>query len=285
MILVTGATGNVGSSVVRALREKGEPVRAFVRDPDKAREKLGRGVEIAVGDFADPATVHRAIRGVDRVFLSSADSPQKVDHETIVIDAAAAAGVQRIVKASTVRAEAGSPLPTFDWHGRIEDRLRRSGIPAVVLRSTFYMTNLLAAAEQVRSQGRLYAPAGGGKIAMIDPRDTGAVGGAVLTSDGHEGRTYVLTGPEPITYDQVAQVLTAVTGRPVQFVDLPEEAAREGLVQAGLPDWLVRHLLGVFRLVRRGAVEETTDTVRVLTGREPRSFAEFARDHASVFAR
>jgi hypothetical protein len=185
MILVTGATGNVGSEVVRLLRERGAPVRAFVRDTAKAAEKLGDDVELAVGDFSDAASVQRALLGVDGVFLSSADSPQKVGYETGVIDAAAAAGVRRIVKASTIRAEIGSPLPPFDWHGRIEQHLWRSGIPAVCLQSSFYMTNLLASAEQIRHDGKLFAPAGSGRISMIDPRDSAAVAAVALTADGH----------------------------------------------------------------------------------------------------
>jgi uncharacterized protein YbjT (DUF2867 family) len=147
-----------------------------------------------------------------------------------------------------------------------------------VLASGFYMTNLLAAAEPVRAQGILPAPAGNGRVAMIDPRDVGEVGAAVLTGSGHEGRTYRLTGPVAVGYADIAATLG------VAYVDVPPADAHEGLVAAGLPDWLVDQLDGAFALIRDGALEETTDCVRVLTGREPRSFAEFARDHAAAFA-
>ena len=283
MILVTGATGNVGSQVVRELQERGAPVRAFVREAGRARDLLGKAVELTVGDFADPDSVRRALAGVDRVFLSSADGPEKVAHETAVIDAAADAGVERLVKCSTLRAEAGSLLPTFDWHGRIEEHLRGSEIPSVVLQSCFFMTNLLAAAGPVRATGRLFAPAGGGRIAMIDPRDTAAAAVVALTSDGHASRTYALTGPEAITYAQVADELSRATGANVEFVDVPDEAAREGLIAAGMPDWLVEHLGALFPLIRQDALARTTGTVRELTGRESRSFADFAHDHADVF--
>ena len=282
-VLVTGATGNVGSSVVRELAAMGEPVRAFVRDPAKARQMLGQDVELALGDLSNPESIRGAMDGIDRVFLSSADGPEKVDQETAVIDAALAVGVRAIAKASTIMAEAGSPLPAFDWNGRIEDHLRGSGAPAVILQSTFYMTNLLASADQVRSQGLLFAPADGAKIAMIDPRDTGAVGAAILTSDGHEGKTYMLTGPEAITFEEVAAQLSEATGRDVRFVDVPEEGLRQGLAQGGAPDWLVDHVVGVFRIIRQGGVEATTDAVHALTGREPRTFAQFARDHSALF--
>jgi uncharacterized protein YbjT (DUF2867 family) len=285
MILVTGATGHVGSQVVRDLSSKGEPVRAFVRDTERARKQLEDGVELAVGDFNDPASVRRALEGVDRIFLSSGDGPQKVGHETSAISAAAAASVRLIVKASTMLAQAGSPLPGLDWNGRIEDHLRRSGVPSVILQSSFYMTNLLASAEQVREEGKLVAPAGRGAIAMIDPSDTGRVGAAVLTGGGHEGRTYVLTGPEAITYEQIAEALSAATARSIEFVDVPEDAAQAGLVQAGMPEWLVQQLVGVYRLIRADRLAETTDTVRTFTRRGPLSFADFAREHAALFGR
>ena len=282
-IVVTGATGNVGAAVVRELHERGAPVRAFVRDPTRAHEVLPEGVEVALGDFDDPPSVRRALAGADRVFLSSADGPHKVTHETTVIEAARAAGVGLVVKASTWFADAGSALPGLAWNGRIEERLRASGVPAVALRSSFYVTNLLATADQVRATARLLAPAGDGSVAAIDPRDVGAVGAAVLTSRGHEGRSYVLTGPAAVTYAEIADALSAATGGPVEYVDVPPAAAHGAFAQAGMPDWLIGQLDGVFELIRRGRFAPTTDAVRVLTGREPRTFARFAREHAAAF--
>jgi uncharacterized protein YbjT (DUF2867 family) len=271
-VLVTGAAGNVGSAVVRELCNRGVGVRAFVRDP---AAELPDGVEVAVGDFDDPASIRSALDGIDRVFISSGDGPRKVDQEVAVVDNAP--GVDLVVKASTLGAKVGSPLRPFDWHGRSEEHLRGSGLPYVVLASGFYMTNLLAAAEPVRTQRILPAPAGAGRVAMIDPRDVGAVAAAVLCGSGHEGRTYRLTGPEAISYGEIATVLDA------DYVDVPPAAAREQLAASGMPEWLVDHLDRVFALIRDGAMEETTDTIRVLTGRDPRSFAQFARDHADAF--
>lgn len=282
-ILVTGATGNVGSQVVRELRTRGAPTRAFVRDPEKAGVMLGEDVEVAVGDFADAASIRRALDGVGTVFLTSGDGPQKVEHETAVIDAAAGAGVSRIVKLTTLGARAGSPLPPFDWHGRIEEHLAWSGVPAVILRSNFFMSNLLLSAEPVRREGQLIAPAGRGRIGMIDPRDVAAAAAVLLTTPGHEGKEYVVTGPAAITFQEVADDLTAATGRTVTYVDVPPNAARAALVAAGMPDWLVQHLHAIFGVIREDGLAVTTGTVRDLTGREPRRFADFARDHAAAF--
>ena len=281
-VLVTGATGNVGSAVVAELRARGAAVRAFVRHAERAAERLGGDVELVPGDFDDPASVASAVDGVESVFLSSADGPRKVEHERTVVDASAAAGVGLVVKASTLAADPGSALAPLAWNGRSEEHLHRSGVPFTILASAFYMTNLLAGAEEIR-QGRLFAPAGNGRIAMVDPRDVGTVGAVVLTTDGHEGRTYRLTGPQAVSYAEVAEALAAATGGPVEYVDVPERAAREALAASGMPGWLVAHLVGVFRMVREDAFAAPADGVRDLTGREPRSVADFARDHAPAF--
>jgi uncharacterized protein YbjT (DUF2867 family) len=281
-ILVTGATGNVGTHLVRELQTRRAPVRAFVRDRDAAIAKLG-DVELTIGDFADPAALRRALVGVDRVFLTSADGPQKVAYETAVIDAAAAAGVQLIVKLSAIGARVGSALPAFDWHGEIEEYLARSGVPAVVLQSSFFMSNLLMTAGRVANTGQLGAPSNGAKVSMIDPKDVAAAAAAVLTTSGHEGRTYELTGDEAITFDDVAQALAESIGRPVEFVNVPEEAAPAAFQGGGRPEWLVSQLLGVFELIRQGAYTRTNESVRALTGRDPRTIADFACDHAKAF--
>src|SRR5918999_1877812 len=174
MILVTGATGNAGAQVVRALVRDGQEVRAFVRDASKGYALFGDAVELAVGDFADPQSVRAALAGAQVLFLSCADDPRRVEWETAAIDSAAAAGVRRIVKLSSIAAEPGSPVAFWDWHGRVERHLRRSAVSSTVLRSSVYMTNVLAGAEQVALEGRLYAPAGDARVAMIDPRDVGA---------------------------------------------------------------------------------------------------------------
>jgi uncharacterized protein YbjT (DUF2867 family) len=284
MILVTGATGNAGSHVVRALVQSGNDVRAFVRDTDRADALFGGGADLAGGDFDDLRSVRAALDGVETVFLSGADDPRRVGWETATIDAAAAAGVCRIVKLSSITAEPGAPVTFWDWHGRIERHLRQSGIPTTVLRSSFYMSNLIAGAEQVAREGRLYAPAGRARIAMVDPRDVGAAAAAVLTTAGHDGRTYVLTGPEAITYSQVAAELSAATGREVEFIDLPDEAAKQGMLAAGIHDPVAEQFVNVFAMLRKGVGEKVTTTVESLTGARPRDFAAFARDHAPLFA-
>lgn len=282
-VLVTGSTGDVGTHVVRELRAGGVPIRAFVRDRDRASALLGRDVPLALGDFGEPDTIRDALRGVDRVFLACANDPRQVEYETNVIDAASAAGVERVVKLSAVGAEKGSPLGFWDWQGRIEEHLRGSDLSSVVLRPTSYMTKLLGPPEAIKETGKLFAPAGEAKISLIDPRDVASVAAVALTEEGHDGHTYVLSGPEAITFARIAEQLSAAIGRTIQYVDMPDQAARQAMVQAGLPEWLAENLVTLFGLIRQGAAAEVTDTVREVTGREPRSFAQFARDNRKLF--
>ena len=290
MIVVTGATGNAGSQVVRALAARGERVRAFVRDPGRARQVLGEDVELAVGDFADAASVRAALEGADALLLSCADDPRRVGWETAAIDAAVAAGVRRIVKLSAAAAEPGSPVAFWDWHGQVEQYLRSCGTDWVILRASWYMSNLLAAASAVAAEGRLYAPAGQARIAMIDPRDVGAAAAAVLCSPGHgasaghEGQTYLLTGPRAITYDEVAAGLSAATRSRVEFVDVPGDAAYQAMIGDGMPGFVAEQIVAMFARLRQGVAAQVSPDVETLTGSAPRDFACFATDHARLFA-
>ncbi|MDF2979058.1 MAG: NmrA family protein [Actinomycetospora sp.] len=281
-VLVTGATGTVGRHLVPLLRRRGAPVRAFVRDRAKAIDALGPDVDLAVGDLDDRASLDAAVAGVDQVFLASANHPRQVAWETTAIDAAADAGVRRVVKLSARGAAIGSPVAFGDAHGRVEEYLRGRGVAHVVLRPGFYLTNLLGAADGVR-HGVLALPAAGARIAMIDPRDVAQVAAAVLTGSGHDGRTYDLTGPEAVTGDDVARELSTLLGHRIDFVAVPDEAALARLAADGVPGWFATATVAVFGQLRRGVQSEARDVVRAVTGREPRSVADFLADHASAF--
>lgn len=282
-VLVIGATGNVGSRVACKLHEQGIPVRAFVRNETTARQTLSDDIDVTIGDLSDPRSIQKALGGVDRVLLSCSNQPEQAELEINAIDAAAAAGMQKIVKLSSIRADVDAPLSFWQWHGVSEQHLRESGVPWTILQSNFYMSNILMAAEQVRDMDTIFAPAEGAKIAMIDPADVAAAAVVVLTARGHEKKIYELSGPEAITYEQVATELSASLGRPIQFVAVPGEAARQGLLETGMPLWFANGLVALFELLRKGEAENTTDCVEDLTGRKPRSFAQFAQDQAGVF--
>jgi uncharacterized protein YbjT (DUF2867 family) len=282
-ILVTGATGNVGGHVVRTLAASGVPVRAFVRDRDRAANMFGPEVELAIGDLADRASLDHALAGADRLFLACGNVPGQVEYESNAIDAAAAAGVARVVKLSGPDASVDSPLIFERWHGEIERHLAGSGLPAVVLRPRTYLTNLLAYAASVAQTGMLFAPAGTAAISFVDTRDVAEAAVAVLTGTGHDGRTYTLTGPEAITFERVAAELSAAAGRPVSYVGVGDDQARQAMLAEGLPPMIADAIVAIFASQRAGSMAGTTDTVRELTGRPPRTVAGFARDYAAAF--
>ncbi|WP_152366064.1 NAD(P)H-binding protein [Microlunatus speluncae] len=284
-ILITGATGRVGSRVVAELLAAGTRPRVLVRDPGASRRvwpDAGPELEAAVGDFTDGPSLDRALRGIRRLYLSSADGPDKVDHEIAVIEAARRAGVDRVVKLSALHAAVGSAVPAFDWHGRIERHLADSGLPHLNLRPAFFAENLLMLAPEVAATGRLSAPVGGARVAMVAIADVAASAAAALL-DPPDRSAFDLTGPAAVTFDQLAAALAAATGRPVEFADLTPEQAGARFAGAGLPEWLGRQLGGVFGLIRAGGFAATTDGVSLLTGRPATSVTDWAAAHAAAF--
>jgi uncharacterized protein YbjT (DUF2867 family) len=283
-VLVTGGTGNVGSVVVHELLHSGHDVRVLTRDADRARRVLGGDVDVVVADLADRAGVDRAVAGVDRVFLARGNDPGQVTAECTVIDSAAAASVERLVKLSGPAPHPDSPLVMEQWHARIESHLTASGLPAVVLRPASYMTNLLAFAEPVATTGVLPAPTAGARVAFVDPRDVGSVAAALLAAERlPEARTLRVTGPAAVTYDEVATALAAVLGREVRFVPVTDDAARAAMAGAGLPDLLVEAFLAVYRMQREGRLAEVADTVPAVLDRPARGIEDFLDEHWSLF--
>jgi uncharacterized protein YbjT (DUF2867 family) len=245
---------------------------------------LGAGVALGVGDFGDHAALPAAVDGVERAFLACANHPQQVPWETAVVDAAATAGVRHIVKLSAFGAQISSPVAFLDANGRIEQHLRDSGVAWTILRPTFLMSNLLRGAGGVRSEDAFLVPGAGAKIALVDPRDVAEVAAVVLTGAGHDGRHYDLTGPESVTFEDVAEHLSAVLGRRIDFVDLSDAQATTRFTAAGAPPWYVANVVALFDILRRGRQEEVRDTVGTLSGRAPRSSRQYLHDHAGAFA-
>jgi len=284
MILITGATGTVGRGVVSELQRLGATgVRALVRDPARASFIRESGFETVEGDFDKPETLDAALEGIETALLLTPPSPHTVAHQSAFIESAKHAGVRRVVKLSAVGADMGAPEGFGKWHGQTEELLKASGLDWTILRPNFFMQNLLGQAQAVATQGRLYQVGGDARASLIDARDIGAVVARTLTDAGHEGKTYTLTGPESLSYADVAAKLSDATGRQVTYVALTPEQFREGALAQGLPEWLVSALERLNELFVAGDAEEVTDEVRRIGGVEPKTFDEFARDYASAF--
>ena len=282
-ILVIGSTGKIGAELVRQLAAAGAPVRALVRSPAKAAAIAGPGVETAIGDLDDPASLDAALVGVDRMFLLSPASPRLAALQTNAVEAARRAGVRHIVKLGAAGVSLDSPIQVGRAHAEVEEAVRGSGIAWTFLRPTLFMQQLLAYAATIREQGAFYMPVRQGAIAMVDVRDIAAVAAAALTGPGHEGVAYELTGPAALTMDRAAEALSGAIGRPVRYVDVPPEVAGKGMLAAGVPDWFIGDLLRLMEGYAAGAAAAVSSAVEDATGRPARSFDVFAREHAHTF--
>ncbi len=281
LILVTGATGTIGRDVVKLLAENGASVRAGVRDPSKAKGKFGEEVELSAFDFDDAASFDRALKGAGAVFLLPPVMENQVEVSRAFVDAAVRAGVRRIVKLSVIEAEAELPYAFGQWHVAVEQHIRASGISFTFLRPNSFMQNFITYFPP--RGGVIAMPWGAGKASFVDTRDIAAVAAAALVSDDHAGKTYTLTGPAALSVDDVAQTLSDAAGTKITYLDAPESAARDGMLQAGLPKWQVDALMELNAINKQGRWVAATSDVEEVTGKPPRDFSQFARDHAEKF--
>lgn len=283
MILVTGATGNVGSEVVGQLLAKGQAVRALVRPGGSATRKLGAGVEIAEGDMNRPHTLDTALHGVERMYLLLPMVPALRKWDSDIIAAAGRAGVRHVVKHSNMGAR-NEPCTTMQrWHRAGEELIEASGIAWTFVRPTGYMTNALGWAEMVKTHGAVYTPGGEGRLSVVDPRDIAAVAVAVLTEPGHEGRAYDVTGPEALSAAEQVKIISDEIGKPITHVDIPESAAHESMLSAGMPAQIAKALSEFMTDVRAGRSATVSDAVPTVTGRPARTFHAWVRENAAAF--
>jgi uncharacterized protein YbjT (DUF2867 family) len=284
-ILITGATGNVGTELTKLLSAQKVPFRAMVRSIKEAGALAAlKEVERVAGDFNDEGSVASALKDVERAFLLTNSSEQAETQQARFVDAARRAGVKHIVKLSQWAADSNSPVRFLRYHAAVEQRITDSGVAYTFLRPNLFMQGFLAFREPIARQGQFFAAIGEARISGVDVRDIAAVAAAALTEDGHEGNIYNLTGPEALTHREMAEKLSAALGRRIQFVDVPPEAMRGALAAAGLPDWQADGLIEDYAHYSRGEASEVAPGVQDATGKPPRSFDEFARDYAPAFS-
>ena len=278
MILVTGATGNIGRELVPQLLAKGEALRVVTRDAAKIGA-LDPRVERIIGDLRDGATVKRAVAGADAVFLVGiiADASQTADRALIA--ESAHAGVRRLVKISARSTGRGIGQMHFEQ----EELIRRSGVAWTFLRCGMFMSNTLGWAGTIAAQGAVFSPFGQGKMAMIAPRDIAAVATLALTDPRHRGETYELYGAELLTVAEQVNVLSRVLGEPIKLIDITPQAAGERLRAAGGSDLLVEGLVALWTTVRDGQAAFSNHEVARLTGRPAQNFEAFCADHKADF--
>lgn len=282
-ILVTGATGTTGAEVVRQLTAAGHTVRVLVHNAEAAKKLPQKNVEIAKGDYDDAANLAQAFKGIESVYALTPVNPKQVVWMRDLIDAAKRAGVKRFVKQSGMTAGPDSPSALIRDHGQSDDYLRKSGLSYTILRPNSFMQNLFWSIDSIKHQGAFYQPTGEAKQSVIDVADVAAVAVKALTEKGHENKIYALTGPESLTYHQMAEKIGRVIGKPVRYVPVPPEAAEKSMTDSGMPAWLAHNVAEFFGSVATGAYAGTTGDVERVLGRPPTTFDQFIARHAALF--
>jgi uncharacterized protein YbjT (DUF2867 family) len=283
MILITGASGSVGRSVLEEVRKMGKPFKAMYRDEADGK-KAPAGTATVVADFADKNNLKQALQGVDTVFLVCSPIPQLVELESNVIEACKENGVRHVVLNSALGAgDYGKSFPS--WHRKVEDKLKASGLQYTILRPNGFMQNIVTYnAPSIRAQGAFYAAMGNAKTSLIDVRDIAAVIAKILAAPAaHAGKTYELNGPEALSNAEVAEKISRATGRPVQFVDIPEETQRKSMLDLGMPEWQVTALLELQQYYKAGKAADVTDVLPKLLGRAPTTLDQFLSEFKDSF--
>lgn len=277
LVLVTGAAGNVGSRLVRRLTAQRVPVRAFVR-PGEAKPE---GAEVFEGDLADRDRVRAAMKGVAKVYLLTAGT-DVVSLEANVVDAAIAEGVKHVVKHSVQGAQwEAAIIPK--WHRESEKRIEQSKLAWTFLRPASFASNALGWAAMLKGGDSVYGPYGDVALPVIDPEDIAAIAEKVLTEDGHAGKAYELTGPEALTTAQQVAIVGHVIGRKLNYVNVPDDAARKSMVDVGMPAALADAMIDLVKMLRGLGRVEPTKTVSELLGRPASPFGSFIEANAGAF--
>lgn len=284
-ILITGATGNVSMGVIAQLKGSGHTLRALVRNLDKAQELTRQGVELHVGDLEKPWTLAPAFAGADTVWVLAAPGPRAPEQSSNALWAARQGGARHVVRMSAVGAAHDAPTINSRLHALSDAELAGSGIPFTILKPHFFMQNLLMAAQSVAGQGAMYLALGDARLGFIDSRDISEFAAQVLTTPGHEGKTYTLTGPASLSLHEVSAAIGAAVGKTVTYVPVPVDAARQSMAEMGMDEWMVNALCDYFAAYSKNWGNFVTDDFQRVTGRAPRSIEQFAEDFAGAFGK
>ena len=282
MILVTGASGNVGKTVLQEVAKSGAKHRAMYRSAAEAA-KAPAGMETVIADFAKPETLSAALKGVASVYLVCSPIPELVQLESNMIDACVTAGVRHVVQNSAMGA--GDYDKSFpSWHRKVEEKLKGARMTCTILRPNSFHQNAVAFfAPTIRSQGVFYSSMRDAKNSFLDVRDIAVVAMKALAGGEHAGKTYELNGPEAIDYTELARKMSRVSGREVEYVDIPMDAQKKAMLEQGMPQWQVTALLDLQQYYLNGKGGETDDLLEKLLGRAPIKMEEFLTENANEF--
>ncbi len=284
-ILITGATGNISSGILANLKDSGHPLRALVRNPEKAEALKKSGVDVRIGDLEMPWTLDAAFEGVDTVWILVAGTARSPEQSSNALWAAKKAGVKHVVRMSGANAAYNALDISSRLHALADAELIGSGIPYTIVKSQFFAQNFMMAADPIKEKGCMFMSLGEAKIGFIDSRDISEFAAHVLTTEGHAGKTYTLTGPASLNMHQVAEAIGNAIGKPIKYVAIPVEGVKKVLAEKGMDAWSVHRFGEIFNAYAANAGDIVSDDFQRVTGRAPRSISQFATDFARVFGK
>lgn len=283
-ILITGATGSVGTQLVKKLVGNDISFRALVRTREQGdlMSDLPQA-ELAVSDLSDPCSLARALEGIDKAFLLTNSSEQAEQLQLNFVNAAHKAGVSHIVKLSQLAASVTSPVRFLRYHAVVENRIQELGMDYTFLRPNLFMQGLTAFEPYIKYEGKFFGSLGDAQVSAVDTRDIAAVAAATLTAPGHQNKVYNITGPQAITHGEMADTLSRVLGKQIVYVDLSSEQMQGALTVAGFPTWQIGGLIEDYAHYSKGEAAGVFSTVKDITGHDPICFEQFVQDYRTFF--
>lgn len=290
-ILVTGATGTLGSEVVRQLSSATPAVniKAALHSAQSIKKVKEEGdrVEVVLIDYNKPETLKEALNQVDKLFLLTPDVPNAHELASNLVIEAKKAGIRHIVKQSVMGADLEADVGTMRLHRQAEKIIEKSGIPFTFLRPNEFMQNFINFhSPSIKNNNAFYLPLEDAKVSLVDVRDIAAVAVKSLTedrNDKHDNKTYLITGPEAQSYHQAAEILSNATDKKISYVNISEEEARGAMKEMGMSDWIINTISELYDYFRKGNASQVSSAVEEVTGKKPISFSQFAKDYAGAF--
>jgi uncharacterized protein YbjT (DUF2867 family) len=283
MILITGASGSVGKAVLLEATRTQLKIRAMYRSKEEAA-KAPAGCEPVLADYGDHTSLRNALDGVTSVYVVCSPVPQLVELESNMLEACKESGVENVVLNSALGAgDYGKSFPS--WHRRVEDKLKTTDLSYTILRPNGFLQNIVAYhAPSIRAEGAFYAAMGDGKTSYLHVGDIAIVAVKALHGGAHAGKIYELNGPEAISNPELARRISKVTGRPVNYVDLPESALCDSMLGLGMPEWQVTALVELQQYYKKGGGGRTDGLLRSLIERDPVTLDQYLTANAREFS-
>jgi uncharacterized protein YbjT (DUF2867 family) len=283
-ILITGATGHVGGEVAKILKEEQTDFIAGVHTPEEAEFVKNLGYEPLVFDFMDSASMDYVFKNVDTMLLITPLAANTIHLVLSAVESALRNDVKHIVRLSSMTVDYAPESLLGYWHAESEKAIQVSEIPYTMLRPNVFMQNFIdTAALTIREEDKFYAPLVEAPISYVDVRDVARVAVNVMQESNHKGKTYTITGPEAVTPGRISTILSRVMGRGIQYVDISNERARDSFEKQGLPKWMTDVYMELFALMRSGRASKVTSAVKMITGKTPKHFEQFAEDYREIF--